>query len=57
MPEWVLQVLGMAGAAVGIYAGIRADLAAIRVMAESAANEANQAHARIDNLLMGRGGK
>lgn len=27
MPDWIFQVLGTVGLAVGVYAGIRADLA------------------------------
>lgn len=58
MPEWVLQLLGMAGGAVAVYAGIRADLSAVRVKAETAAAAAQEAHSRIDKLLMlGQRGK
>lgn len=55
MPEWVVQVLGMAGVSVGAYAAIRADLAALRVIAEAAAKSADDAHRRIDGFLQQKG--
>lgn len=48
MPEWMLQILGIAGTAAGIYAAIRSDLAALRVKAEAAVASAGEAHHRID---------
>ncbi len=51
MPEWVFQLVGMAGTAAGIYAAIKADLAALHVKADMAAKSADQAHQRIDSLL------
>ena len=50
--ELVGQILGYAGAAVAVYAGIRADLAALRAKVEHAQDAARMAHARID--AMGR---
>lgn len=52
MPDWLMQVLTAAAGAVGVYAGIRADLAGLRVRAEMAANSADEAHKRIDKILM-----
>lgn len=51
MPEWLIQVIGMVGAAAGIYAAIRADLAYLRAKAEDAHTSATLAHARIDRFL------
>lgn len=51
MPEWIFQIIGMAGTAAGIYAAIKADLAALHVKADMAAKSADQAHQRIDSLL------
>jgi outer membrane murein-binding lipoprotein Lpp len=50
MPEWLLQVLAGAGAGIGAYAAIRADLARIDAEVKHAAESANQAHRRIDNI-------
>lgn len=52
MPDWVLQLIGMAGAGVAVYAAIRADLAALHVKADAATKSADHAHQRLDNLLM-----
>jgi hypothetical protein len=51
MSEWVFQVAGIFATGVGVYAGIRADLAAIREKAESAAHSAAEAHKRIDRFF------
>lgn len=51
MPEWIFQIMGMVGTAAGIYAAIKADLAALHVKADMAHEAANQAHTRIDALL------
>jgi hypothetical protein len=51
MPEWALQVVGIVASAAAVYAGIRADLASIRVKAEAAAEAAKDAHRRIDSIL------
>jgi hypothetical protein len=45
-----MQLLGVGGVAVGMYAGIRADLAALHVKADHAWQSAKQAHRRIDDL-------
>jgi hypothetical protein len=52
MPDWVVQLLSMGGAAASVYAAIRADLAATRVKAETAAASAAEAHSRIDGILL-----
>lgn len=51
MPEWVYQLVGMGAGAVAVYAGIRSDLAALRVKADLAAQSAKDAHERIDRIL------
>lgn len=51
IPEWAFQILGMGATATGIYAAIKADLAALHVKADLAAKAADHAHQRIDNLL------
>lgn len=56
MPAWLGDVLPAIGVAVGVYVGIRSDLAALRVIASTAAQRAEQAHARID-LFFQPGGK
>lgn len=50
MPEWIVQLAGPVLAAVGVYAGIRVDLAISKERATNALNEANRAHNRIDQL-------
>lgn len=55
MPEWAWQVVSMAAGAAGIYAAIRADLAALRVKAEMAVKRADAAHDRIDIFFNRRG--
>lgn len=51
MPDWALQLLGYAGGAVAVYAGIRADLARLGAEVKSAAAMADKAHSRIDQLI------
>lgn len=51
MPEWIFQVIGMAGTAAAVYAGIKADLATLHNKADSAIFQAQKAHERIDHLL------
>jgi len=51
MPEWLLQIVGIMAGAGGVYAAIRADLAALREKADQAALSAAEAHARIDRHL------
>jgi hypothetical protein len=55
MPEWALQVLGMAAGAAGVYAAIRADLTRALIIAEHAAAAATEAHRRIDQHIIERG--
>lgn len=50
IPEWAMQVLTAMGGAATVYAGIRADLAALKVRAEQATKSADEAHRRIDML-------
>lgn len=52
VPDWILQLIGMAGAGVAVYAGIRSDLAAMAAHLKDTAETANHAHRRIDDLLM-----
>ena len=47
----MIQILLSAGAGVGAYAAIRADLARLHERATGAAQRADQAHARIDQML------
>ena len=56
MPDWLVDVLPALGVAVGTYTAIRADLAALRVIAEKAGSSAADAHARIDRILVVRRG-
>lgn len=52
MPDWIVQLMGMAGAGVAVYAGIRADLAYLRAKIEGAHESASLAHQRLDELFM-----
>lgn len=45
----LLNLLGMAGVGVGVYAGIRADIARLHERVESALHAAHRAHERIDH--------
>ncbi len=45
-----MQALGYAGVCVAVYAGIKADLAALHVKVEQAIKSAEKAHARIDKI-------
>lgn len=51
MPDWVFQLLTAGAAAASVYAAIRADLAALHVKADQAAQSADKAHTRIDDLF------
>lgn len=55
MPEWFLQAFGIAagiaGGAGSVYAAIRADLAALHIKADQAAQAAVRAHERIDDFF------
>lgn len=53
MPDWAIQLLGMAG--VGVYAGIKADLAALHMAVKNIDRAANEAHRRIDDIYDRRG--
>lgn len=52
MPDWVVSLLPHAAVAVGLYAGIRADLARLAERATRALETAEKAHSRIDTLTM-----
>lgn len=47
-PDFILQLLAIAGVGVGVYAGIRADMAALHVRCEQAVKSAERAHVRLD---------
>lgn len=51
MPEWVLQLVGIAGTGAAAYAAIRSDLAALHVKAQMAVESAGEAHRRIDHMI------
>lgn len=44
----LIQIAGLLGAGVGVYAAIRADLVRAMVTAEQAVKDASEAHKRID---------
>lgn len=50
--QLVAMVVTAAFTAAGIYAAIKADLAAVRVKAESAKESAAAAHDRLDQCIM-----
>lgn len=56
MPDWIFQALSVAGGAVAVYAGIRADLARLHERVRTAAEAASAAHRRIDGMLIERRG-
>lgn len=49
--EFWLQLAGLLGGCVGVYAAIRADLAVAKVRAEQAHRTAVRAHARLDDHI------
>lgn len=51
MPDWMFQLLTAGAGAASVYAAIRADLAALHVKADQAAQSADKAHTRIDDLF------
>lgn len=57
IPEWLTPIIGPALAAMGVYVGIRVDLAVSREKATHALNSATKAHERIDKLQQWRGSK
>jgi hypothetical protein len=52
----LLQVLAPVAAAVGVYAGIRVDLARLYERSDANQKDAKRAHDRIDAIVM-RGGR
>lgn len=48
IPDWLQQIAGPVLAAVGVYVGIRVDLALSKERATNAMREATRAHVRID---------
>lgn len=48
-PEFILQLVATVGAGVGIYAGIRVDLARLHEKVAIAQRSAERAHERIDS--------
>lgn len=54
VPAWLQTLLGAAGAAAGLYAAIRADLARLHERATHALHTAADAHRRIDLILTGK---
>jgi len=48
----LMQFAGIVAGAAGVYGAIRADLAAIRERANMAAESADEAHKRIDSIMM-----
>ncbi len=54
MPEWVFQLLTAGAGAASVYAAIRADLARLHEKATQAGKSADEAHQRIDDILLKR---
>ena len=52
MPDWVFQLLTAGAGAAGVYAAIRADLARLHEKATQAGKSADEAHQRIDDILL-----
>lgn len=50
MPEWLREVAPILGAAVGVYAAIRSDLAYLRARVEGLSEDVRHAHKRIDSM-------
>jgi len=50
-PEFFLQLVIGIGSAIGVYAGIKSDLAVTHEKARTAEKSAELAHTRIDNIL------
>lgn len=51
IPDWLFQVMGMAGTAAAVYAGIKSDLATLHNKVENATLQASRAHERIDRFF------
>ena len=49
--DFLIQLLGPVGAAIGVYAGIRADIAAMRASLAHVSDEVRRAHERISDLM------
>lgn len=56
VPEWGLFLIGQAFTAGAVYGAIKGDIKALVHGVGSAQNSADDAHRRIDNLLM-KGGR
>lgn len=52
MPEWIMQAAGYVALGGAVYGGIRADLKAMHEKIKDIQETANQAHQRIDSLLI-----
>jgi hypothetical protein len=50
MPEWIIQVIGFAGAGTAAYSAIRADLARLHEKIEHAREVAERAERRVDRI-------
>ncbi len=50
-PDFILQLIVGVGSAIGVYAGIKSDLAVTREKATTANRRADDAHTRIDDLF------
>lgn len=54
--NFILQIFASIAAAaatgIGVYAGIKSDIASTKVQVKQAHETANEAHRRIDNLLL-----
>lgn len=57
MPEWGFQVLAMVFGAGTVYGAIRADLREIHERLRHAENTADEAHKRLDEVLLRRVGE
>jgi len=55
VPEWILQLLGIAGTLAVGYATIRSDLAKLHERTTHTAHTADRAHERIDALIQQKG--
>lgn len=53
-PDFILQLIIGIGSAIGVYAGIKSDLAVTREKAVMANRRADDAHTRIDDLFKGK---
>lgn len=54
MPDWLVQVITVAGMGVGAYAAVRSDLARLHEIATQARDSAHEAHRRIDDFARRR---